>query len=117
MKQIFTPIFFIICLIVAMPLQSQVVLNEIYSEPGAGKQEFFELYNINTSNTPSSLDAYTVISYFEEGSKKGFYVLDLPNLFVESKGYFVGPPQRLSVTRVLQIPQQPTLAGTTQHFH
>lgn len=90
MKQIFTPIIIIICLTVAMPLQSQVVLNEIYSEPGAGKQEFFELYNINTSNTPSSLDAYTVISYFEEGNKKGFYVLDLPNLFVESKGYFVG---------------------------
>ena len=90
MKLIFTPILIIICLTVAMPLQSQVVLNEIYSEPGAGKQEFFELYNINTSNTPSSLDAYTVISYFEEGSKKGFYVLDLPNLFVESKGYFVG---------------------------
>jgi hypothetical protein len=36
------------------------------------------------------LDGYTVISYFEEGSKKGFYVLDLPNLFVASKGYFVG---------------------------
>jgi hypothetical protein len=30
------------------------------------------------------------MSYFEEGNKKGFYVLDLPNLFVPSKGYFAG---------------------------
>ena len=90
MKQIFTPISLSICLLFSFQMQAQVILNEIYADPGAGKQEFFELYNINTSNTPSSLDGYTVISYFEEGSKKGFYVLDLPNLFVASKGYFVG---------------------------
>jgi hypothetical protein len=90
MKKILHPTLFGISLFFVLPIHAQVILNEVYSEPGAGKQEFFELYNINTSNTPSSLDAYTVISYFEEGSKKGFYVLDLPNLFVASKGYFVG---------------------------
>ena len=79
-----------ICLIFTLSTQAQVVLNEIYADPGAGNQEFFEFYNINTSNTPASVDAYSIISYFEEGSKKGFYVLDLPNLFVASKGYFVG---------------------------
>jgi hypothetical protein len=90
MKQTIHNLSFGFCLLFSLPIYSQVILNEVYSEPGAGKEEFFELYNINTSNTPSSLDAYTVVSYFEEGSKKGFYVLDLPNLFVASKGYFVG---------------------------
>ena len=90
MKQILNRISFGICLFLTIPLHAQVVLNEIYADPGAGNQEFFEFFNINTSNTPASVDDYTVISYFEEGSKKGFYVLDLPNLFVASKGYFVG---------------------------
>ena len=90
MKQIFTPVSLSICLLLSFQMQAQVVLNEIYADPSAGNQEFFEFYNINTSNTPASVDAYSIISYFEEGSKKGFYVLDLPNLFVASKGYFVG---------------------------
>ena len=90
MKQILNPISLGLCILSSLQINAQVILNEVYSEPGAGKQEFFELYNINTSNTPSSLDAYTVISYFKEGSKEGFYVMDLPNLFVASKGYFVG---------------------------
>lgn len=83
-------ITFGICLVFTLPMQAQVVLNEIYADPGAGNHEFFEFYNINTSNTPVSVDDYSIITYFEEGSKKGFYVLDLPNLFVASKGYFVG---------------------------
>ena len=90
MKQVLNPISLGLCILSALQINAQVILNEVYSEPGAGKQEFFELYNINTSNTPSSLDAYSVISYFKEGSKEGFYVMDLPNLFVASKGYFVG---------------------------
>jgi hypothetical protein len=88
--KLFSRIAIGIALLFSASTKAQVVLNEIYSEPGSGKQEFFELYNINTSNTPSSLDAYTVISYFEDGNEKGFYVLDLPNMFVPSKGYFVG---------------------------
>ena len=70
MKKILHPALFGISLFFVLPMHAQVILNEVYSEPGAGKQEFFELYNINTSNTPSSLDAYSVISYFEEGIKK-----------------------------------------------
>jgi hypothetical protein len=90
MKLLFNRIAIGMSILFSASTNAQVVLNEIYSEPGSGKQEFFELYNINTGNTPSSLDAYSIISYFEEGSKKGFYVLDLPNMFVPSKGYFVG---------------------------
>ena len=90
MKQTIYKISFATCFFLACQANAQVVLNEIYADPSNGNQEFFEFYNINTSNTPASVDNYTVISYFEEGSKKGFYVLDLPNLFVASKGYFVG---------------------------
>src|SRR5687767_9855355 len=90
MKQALSKLSFATCLFFACQVNAQVVLNEIYADPSSGNKEFFEFYNINTSNTPASVDNYTVVSYFEEGSKKGFYVLDLPNLFVGSKGYFVG---------------------------
>lgn len=109
MKQILQSFSFGVCLFFSLPSNSQVILNEVYSEPGAGKEEFFELYNINTSNTPSSLDAYTVVSYFEEGSKKGFYVLDLPNMFVASKGYFVGASS-------IPFDYQGTANSTTANF-
>lgn len=85
----FTSIIFTLTVLFTTSSNAQVVLNEIYAEPGSGNQEFFELYNINTSNTSETVDNYTVISYFDEGGKKGFYVLDLPNLFIPSKGYFV----------------------------
>ena len=71
-------------------LHSQVVLNEIYTSPGAGKQEFFELYNSSTQSTPQSVDGFTVVTYFEEGATKGFYVLDLPALFINPRSFFVG---------------------------
>ena len=67
---------------------SQVVLNEVYPEPGSDKNEFFELYNTSTSNIPESLDNYTLVSYYEELGKTGFYVLDMPNLFISAKNYF-----------------------------
>ena len=70
--------------------KSQVVLNEIYADPSAGSHEFFELYNTSYFGLPVSLDGYTILSYFEEGKTKGFYVLDLPNLSLAPKGYFVG---------------------------
>ena len=90
MKLILNRISFGICLLFCISSNAQVVLNEIYADPSVGNQEFFEFYNISTGNTPASVDDYTIISYFEEGNKKGFYVIDLPNLFVASKGYFVG---------------------------
>lgn len=70
--------------------QAQVVLNEIYAEPSATQHEFFELYNTSYNGLPVSLDGYTIMSYFEEGRTRGFYVLDLPNLSIAPKGYFVG---------------------------
>ena len=35
---------------------AQTVLNEIYTDPGAGNSEFFELYNTSPSGTPENLD-------------------------------------------------------------
>jgi len=88
MKKIFTLLFTFTVLFNGV--HSQVVLNEIYTSPGSGKHEFFELYNSSTSSTPQSVDGFTVITYFEEGANKGFYVLDLPALFINPHGFFVG---------------------------
>lgn len=65
-----------------------VVLNEIYTDPGAGNSEFFELYN--SSGFPLNTDCYTVITYFTEGANTGFYVMDLPDGFVQPAGFYVG---------------------------
>ncbi|HKC34663.1 MAG TPA: T9SS type A sorting domain-containing protein [Chitinophagaceae bacterium] len=84
---------FILCVFAfaAIFSKAQVVLNEVYPEPGATYQEFFELYNTSTNPVPESLDNYTLIAYYEEpGGKSGFYVLDLPNQTVNAKGYYVG---------------------------
>jgi hypothetical protein len=87
MKQIFT---LLIAGCICLSAKAQVVLNEIYGDPGNGNHEFFELYNNSTSGTPLSLDAYTVITYFETSpTSKGFYVFDLPNVMIASKGFFV----------------------------
>ena len=80
----------IFCLFVVVKAKTQVVLNEIYTDPGAGKHEFFEFYNTSSSSTPMSLDHYTIVTFFEITGKKGFYVLDLPNLYINPQGYFVG---------------------------
>ncbi|HET9824346.1 MAG TPA: lamin tail domain-containing protein, partial [Chitinophagaceae bacterium] len=70
--------------------RSQVLFNEVYTDPAAGNSEFFELYNTGTSSTPLSMDDYTIVTYFETPKTKGFYVMDLPNLTIAPKGYFVG---------------------------
>jgi hypothetical protein len=71
--------------------KTQVLFNEVYTDPAASHNEFFELYNTSTSSTPLSLDDYTIVTYFETpGGAKGFYVMDLPNLSIAPKGYFVG---------------------------
>jgi hypothetical protein len=69
---------------------AQLLLNEVYSDPGKVKSEFFELYNASASSTPMSTDNLTLITYFETNTQRGFYVMDLPNLTVGPKGYFVG---------------------------
>ena len=88
MKKIFTLCVFAFAAIFS---KAQVVLNEVYPEPGATFQEFFELYNTSTNPVPENLDNYTLVAYYEEaGGKSGFYVLDLPNQTVNAKGYFIG---------------------------
>src|SRR5215510_4843006 len=70
--------------------QAQVVFNEVYPSPSKSNNEFFELYNTSPSSSPISLDNYTVVTYFKNSGDKGFFVMDLPNLSVAPKGYFVG---------------------------
>ena len=87
MKKIFT-----LCLLAisATFLNAQVVLNEIYTDPGNSKNEFFEFYNTSSDPVPQNMDNYTLVAYYEESGKTGFYVLDLPDQPVASKGYYVG---------------------------
>jgi hypothetical protein len=85
MKQLFTIVTAVVGFISA---SAQAILNEVYTIPGNSRNEFFEFYN--NSITPTSMDNYTIVTYFEEGSTKGFYVLDLPDLMVAAQGYFVG---------------------------
>jgi hypothetical protein len=77
-------------LVFSFACSAQVVLNEIYTSPGGSKHEFFELYNSGTESTPLSVDGFSIVTYFEQGTSKGFYVLDLPSLFISPRGYFVG---------------------------
>ncbi len=70
--------------------KAQIVLNEVYTDPGSGKHEFFELFNPLASSL-ENLDCYTLVTYYEEfPGKTGFYVMDLPNMTVPSRSYFIG---------------------------
>jgi len=80
-------------------VNAQALLNEVYTDPGTSggvqHSEFFELYNIAPVGTGAqNLNCYTLVTYYEEGSgqnaKKGFYILDFPNLSVEARSWFVG---------------------------
>jgi hypothetical protein len=87
MKTTFT-LFLSFCLF--FTAKSQVILNELYTDPGSGKHEFFELYNTSTSASGVSLNNYTIITYFEISGQQGFYVMDLPNMTIGAKDFFVG---------------------------
>ena len=87
MKKIFT--LYVLALF-AISAKAQVVFNEVYTDPDTNRSEFFEFYNTSTNPTPESMDDYTIVTYFEDNGKTGFYVLDLPALTVASKGFFVG---------------------------
>ena len=80
----------IAAMIALSSLKAQVVLNEVYTDPGSGKQEFFELYNTSTNQLPENLNDYTIIAYYEESGVEGFYVLDMPNMVITARNYFVG---------------------------
>jgi hypothetical protein len=70
-------------------VQAQTVLNEVYTEPNAGKEEFFELYNSGAAG--QSVDCFTLLIYWKTSNTvRGWYVLDLPNDNVASKGFYVG---------------------------
>lgn len=109
MKQLLTRIFIVACMAASLPSKAQVLLNEIYAEPNTNTQEFFEFYNVNTGNTPVSMDGYTMMTYFENNGEKGFYVLDMPNLFIPSKGYFVG-------ASAIPFNYQGTIGSTAANF-
>ena len=79
---------FVILFIGSIQANAQAILNEVYAFPGGARNEFYEFYN--NSNSPTNMDNYTMVSFFEEGTTKGFFVLDLPNLTVVPRGYFVG---------------------------
>lgn len=85
MKTVFT---LLITLTAFAKSNAQAILNEVYCFPGGSRNEFFEFYNNSVSS--ASMDNYTVVTYYESGSEKGFFVLDLPNLTIASRGYFVG---------------------------
>lgn len=68
---------------------TQVVINELYTDPGAGKHEFIEFYNTATVSTPGSMDSITLVTFFDISGQKGFYVMDLPNMMIPSRSYFV----------------------------
>jgi len=87
MKQIFT-----LCALAlsATFSNAQVVFNEVYTDPGANKHEFFEFYNTSTNPTPESMDDYTIVTFYEESGKTGYYVMDLPTQTVPSKGFYIG---------------------------
>ena len=70
--------------------KAQLVFNEVYPSPSVQNNEFFELYNTSGASTPVSMDNYTIVTYFRISGKEGFFVMDLPNLTVAPKGYFVG---------------------------
>jgi hypothetical protein len=87
MKKLYT---FFIALIAACSASSQAVLNELYVYPSPTNHEFFELYNTSTSGTPMSVDGYFLMSYFKDANEEGFYIIDLPNLSMQPKGFLVG---------------------------
>ncbi|HYC41024.1 MAG TPA: T9SS type A sorting domain-containing protein [Chitinophagaceae bacterium] len=78
---------FIAALLISLVSDAQMVLNEVYTDPGSNRHEFFELYNSNASATPETLDGYTLVAYYEEGGQKGFYVLDFPSVNINAKEF------------------------------
>ncbi|MCB0777444.1 MAG: T9SS type A sorting domain-containing protein [Chitinophagaceae bacterium] len=66
----------------------QTVLNELYTEPGNNNEEFIELYNSSTVGS-QNVNCFTILTYWESGSNKGWYVLDLPDATLGPKGFYV----------------------------
>ncbi len=63
--------------------KSQTILNELYVEPKATTNEFFELYYAGILPIGDNVDCWTMVSYFDltaTGGGIGVYVMDLPNV-------------------------------------
>lgn len=86
MKKIFT--LFVFAFVIVSKGKSQVIINELYTDPGSGKHEFFELYNPEFMSI--SMNNYTLMCFYDNGGTEGWLVMDLPNITVSAKGYFVG---------------------------
>lgn len=87
------------CLGAAFAGRSQVIFNELYTDPGSGNNEFFELYNTSIDPNPISLDCYTMVTLYtvtyKNGPNKGktysgAYVLDFPNVSIKPKQWLIG---------------------------
>lgn len=64
-----------------------VTLNEIYTDPGSGYNEFIELYNSSLRSV--NMDDYTLLLWYETASTYGFYVLDLPRATVTRDSFYI----------------------------
>ncbi|HEY0749537.1 MAG TPA: hypothetical protein VGD26_00195, partial [Chitinophagaceae bacterium] len=66
---------------------AQLYLSELYVRPNenAGSKEYFELFNIGL--TPYDASCYTLVTYFQEGNERGFYVVDIPSTTVSAQGF------------------------------
>ncbi len=81
----------ILCLVL-VGYSQLTVLNELYTDPGnqALRGEFIELYNASADDEGQNVDCYTIVTYYDNGGgDRGWYVLDLPNLTVGAKDFFV----------------------------
>jgi hypothetical protein len=90
MKKFFTLCVSFVAATFSISSYAQVVFNEVYTDPGGGNHEFFEFYNTSSLPFPESMDNYTLLSYYKEGNKTGFYVMDLPDQSIAPRGFYVG---------------------------
>ncbi|OLY92236.1 Por secretion system C-terminal sorting domain-containing protein [Cnuella takakiae] len=83
-------VFFFAFVFIKLSGFSQIVLNEVYTDPAKGNSEFIELYNTSFTDI-LSLDCYSIAIYFDDGANyRGFYVLDLPDVPIKARSYVVG---------------------------
>ncbi len=83
------------CMLCLVASKAQnVYLNEIFTSPASGHQEYFELYNEGIAVPGEDLSNYTLVTYYVTPTgERGFYVLNLPNQVIAPQGYFVGSSQ------------------------
>jgi hypothetical protein len=83
MKKILLSIAFIGAVLLG---RSQAVLNEIYFNPASGESEYIEIYN---SGAHEDLNCYTLLIKYHVGSEEGFYVINYPNISLNSNTWSV----------------------------